>query len=320
MTNFIGRKINVGFWKETVRGTAVDPTIWIPKWTLDWDEKANTIMDESAIGVIEDSFESHVTKKWAEWSLEVNLYANAIGSLLLATFGAVSTSGSDPYTHTFTVANSNSHQSLTLWYADDVQDKKFALCVVDSMELTADLDDFVKLNFGLKAKIWADASLTPSYSSDYALIGKNLTAKFADNIAWLSGASNSCLKQLSLTISKNVEEDFCLWSDEPADFNNGMFTVEWSFEVNFENETYLDYVLGSTKKAMEIKIEDTTNDLWGGVYPTLTLTLAKLAFTEIARSQGNDEIVKATISFKALYSTGDSKMIEAELINDTASY
>lgn len=98
-----------------------------------------------------------------------------------------------------------------------------------------------------------------------------------------------------------------------------MLTIEGDFEVNFTDETFLDYVLGSTKKAMEIKIADANVDLGGGVNPTLTFTLAKVAFTEIARSQGNDEIVKATISFRGLYSMTDAKAIEAVLINDTAT-
>jgi len=317
--NFIGKKIGVGFAKETVRWTAVTPAIRVPKGSFDWDEKVNTIQDESAIGVIEDAFESHVTKKRAEGSLEMNVYANAIWLLLLASFWTVATTGSDPYTHTFSIANTNSHQSLTLWYADDVQDKQFPLCVVDSMDVSASPDDFVKISFGIKSKAPTDATLTPEYSTDYPLIAKQLEVKFADDIAWLAGASAVCLKTVWLSMAKNVEEDFCLWSVEPADFNNWMLTLEWEFEVNFVDETYLDYVLGSTKKAMEIKIADANVDLGGGVHPTLTFTLAKVAFTEIARSQGNDEIVKATVSFRGLYSMADAKSIEAVLINDTAT-
>ena len=317
--NFIWKKISIWFGKETTRWTVVTPSIRVPKGSFDWDEKVNTIQDESAIGVIEDAFESHLTKKWAEWSLEMNVYANAIWLLLLATFWTVATTGSDPYTHTFSVANTNSHQSLTLWYADDVQDKQFWLTVVDSLEISATPDEFVKANIWLKAKAPADATLTPSFSADYPLIAKQLNIKFADSIAWLSGATAICAKTLWLNITKNVEEDFCLWSIEPADFNNWVFTVEWEFEINFTDETYLDYVLWETTKSMEIKIEDTNTDLGWGIHPTLTFTLAKVAFTEIARSQWNDEIVKATLTFKALYSMSDSKMIEAVLINDTAT-
>jgi hypothetical protein len=37
-----------------------------PKATLDFDEKSEKVIDESSIGVIEDSFDGHVSKQRAE--------------------------------------------------------------------------------------------------------------------------------------------------------------------------------------------------------------------------------------------------------------
>ena len=79
-------------------------------------------------------------------------------------------------------------------------------------------------------------------------------------------------------------------------------------------------MLDGTEKAMEIEIKDSNVDLGGGVNPALAFTLAKVSFDEVAKSQGNDEIIKTAITFKALYSQTDTKMIEAVLNNTVASY
>lgn len=66
MAKYIGRQINVGFGKETTRGTAVAIARWLPKTDFSFDEKMETIQDESSIGVITDARDSFVAKRWAE--------------------------------------------------------------------------------------------------------------------------------------------------------------------------------------------------------------------------------------------------------------
>ena len=320
MGKYIWRKINVWVGKEWTRGTTVVPWIRIPKASPDFEDNSEKVIDESSIGVIEDSFDWHVVKQWAEWSLEMNLYANSIWYLLLNLLWTANTTWANPYTHEFTVSETNQHQSLTIWLADDTQDRQFALAMLESLELSATVGDFVKINADFKSKKGADWTLTPSYSTDYALLGKNVKFKIADDLAWLAGASYVSVKSLTLTISKNLEEDTILWSTEPADFCNTMFGVEGNIELLREDETHRDLYDAWSKRAIRIEIEDTTTALTTWVYPKLTIDLAKVIFTEYAKTQENDWLVKQGLDFKALYSMTDSKMITATLINSKASY
>jgi hypothetical protein len=98
-------------------------------------------------------------------------------------FGAISSSGANPYTHAFTVAETNQHQSLTIGLADDTQDRQFALAMLDSVEISANINEFVKITSNFKAKKSVDGSLTPAYSADYALLGKNVKFKIATDLA-----------------------------------------------------------------------------------------------------------------------------------------
>lgn len=85
-------------------------------------------------------------------------------------FGGASTTGANPYTHVFNVAQNNQHQSLTLALADDTQDRSFPLAMIDSFELSANVGEFVKITSGFKSKPSISATLTPAYSADYALL------------------------------------------------------------------------------------------------------------------------------------------------------
>lgn len=128
------------------------------------------------------------------------------------------------------------------------------------------------------------------------------------------------VKSLSLTFNKNLEEDTVLGNVAPADFCNTFFTVEGNMELLFEDETYLDIYNDGTKKALRIEIEDTNNAIDTGIYPKLTIDLAKVIMTEFAKGQENDGLIKQGLTFKGLYSMSDTSMITATLINSKTSY
>ena len=84
MVKYIGRQINVWFWLEWTRGTAVEVQNWQPKTDMSFKDMNETIQDESSIWVIVDSRDSFVVKKWAEWDINGNVEANWIWYLFYA--------------------------------------------------------------------------------------------------------------------------------------------------------------------------------------------------------------------------------------------
>ena len=321
MSKYIGRKINVWFWKESTRWTKVAPAIWAPKASLDFEEKSEKVIDESSIGVIEDSFDGHVVKQYAEWNFECNVYANLIWYLLLNVFGAVETTSSNwAYEHEFTVEESNQHTSLTIGLADDTQDKQFALAMINSLELSAEVWDFMKATADFRSKKWENATLTPSYSEDYAMLAKHVQVYLANDLDGLDSATAINATSVSLAINKNIEDVDVLWSIEPADFCNTYFSVTWKLELVWDNATYKQLYMDWTKKAMRIRIIDSNNTIWSSQNPTLTIDLASVIMTEFAKTQDNNSLVRQSIDIKALYSMSDASMITATLLNTKSSY
>lgn len=320
MWNYIWRKVNVWFGKETTRGTPVAIAWRNPKASFDFEDKSEKVIDESSIGVIEDSFDGHVSKQRAEWSFETNVYANVIWWLLLNVFWEVSSTWSGTqYTHEFSVAENNQHNSLTIGVADETQDRQFPLAMVNSLELSAEVGDFVKASVDFRSKKGVNATLTPSYWNDFALLWKNVLIYLANDLAGLDSADPIKATNFSLTINKNLEDADVLWSVEPEDICNTMFWVEGNIELLRDELQYKNLYMEWTKQAMRIAIIDTNTDLWSA-NPSLTIDLASVIMTEFAKTQDNDALIRQGFDFKALYSMADSKMITAKLVNSQATY
>lgn len=320
MGKYIWRKVNIWFGKEATRGTAVAPNLRCPKASLDFEDQSEKVIDESSIGVIEDSFDWHVVKQRAEWNFECNVYANAIWYILLNLFGSVATTGSSgEYTHEFSVDETNQHQSLTIGLADDTQDRQFPLAMIDSAEITAETWNFVTISSDFRSKKWNDATLTPSYSNDFALLWKHVQVYLADDLSGLDSASSIQATQVTLTINKNLEDVDVLGSVQPLDFCNTFFNIEWSMELLRDDATYKNIYMDGVKKAMRIEIvdNDTTLDTW---HPTLTFDLANVIMTEYAKAQDNNSLIRQTLTFRWLYSMNDNSMITAKLINSQSAY
>lgn len=320
MGKYIWRKVNIWFGKEATRGTAVAPDLRCPKASLDFEDQSEKVIDESSIGVIEDSFDGHVVKQRAEWNFECNVYANAIWYILLNLFGSVSTSGSTgEYTHEFSVDETNQHQSLTIGLADDTQDRQFPLAMIDSAEITAETWNFVTISSDFRSQKGSNASLTPSYSNDFALLWKHVQVYLADDLTGLDSASSIQATQVTLTINKNLEDVDVLGSVQPLDFCNTFFNIEWSMELLRDDATYQAIYMDGVKKAMRIEIVDNDTTLSTG-HPTLTFDLANVIMTEYAKNQDNNALIRQTLTFRWLYSMNDNSMITAKLINSQSAY
>lgn len=329
MSKGIGRLLQAGIARETIRGTAESAaTFYIPWSEMSVDEKYNLIVNEQSYGLIEDSTDAQIVKQWMEASLKAPITDKSFALVLYSTLGTlVTTDNADSDVtikdHTITVAQSAQHQALTVFVDDPLgaQDYKHALCVVDSLDLEYEVGQFMTYTAKIKGKKGATATLTPATTSENRFLHKHLTFKLATNLAGLTAASATVIKSLKLTISNNVEDDDVLGSITPADFLNKHFAIEGTVEAIWQNESdFKTAALAGTAKAMRIDLINTDVTIGASANPTVRIDLAKVIFKEISRSNGLNDVVKQTLSFKAHYSASDSKMITCLVTNAVASY
>ena len=102
---------------------------------------------------------------------------------------------------------------------------------------------------------------------------------------------------------------------EPEDILNQQISVEGSLELNLEDDTYRDYMLNGTYRAMQIAFTNGSSSI-------LTLQFPRVDFSEWESDYTLNEIAKQTINFKCNYDAANDLDIisTATLVNTQASY
>lgn len=319
----IGRQIEVGLGLEETRGTAQTVAEkWYKKLNATIVQKVEKKVDESTRNRLEDSLGARIVKKWFEGDLEGNLHADAIGYVLYNLYGSETPVlvGSGVYDHTFAMVNGIQHGSLSIFAKDGSNSQEvFSNGMVSTLELTANVDDYVKFKTSFMAKAASANSDTPSYDTEYDFVGKEITVKMADSEAGLSGATAIPLKELSLTWDTGLIRDHIVGAYEPDDLYNAKMMIEGEFTLNYADDTYKDLFASEDYKYLQIVIEG--DALIGSTYhPTITILLNRVQVMDWNRDGGADELVAQPISFKAFYNETDGEQSTIVLRNLTTEY
>jgi len=324
MAKFIGRLADIGIAKEASRGSAeASVDFWLPKLSLTLDDGIEQVIDESSVGVIADGVDAKVVGKFATGEIEGNIGDKSFGLILLAALGGLSTTGPSQttvYTHAFSVQEDAQHDSLTLFLDDPNQDYTYALGMIDTLEIDASLGQFVRFMASFRSKVGATATLTPSYTAENKFLAQHITMKYDDDEDNLASGTEFNVRSVKLTIAKNVEDDRKLGSLDPVDILNKQLAIEGTMEMVFDANTFKTLMLADTAKALRIQIANTDVTIGSSLNPKITIDLAKVKFSEFVKNYSNNDIVVATVQFKAFYSTTESEMITVELVNEQASY
>jgi hypothetical protein len=318
MTKFVARRGTLGIAIEATRGTPVSPTFWVPWSTMSFHDTIDEEREEQGLGVIADGDSKYVTMKKAEGDVEAEIYDKALGVILTGLLGAnPSTAGSNPYTHTFTLSNTNQHKSVSLYWKDPDRSEIYALGMIDSLKLTVEPSGKAQWAISFKSKVAKDwTAQTPVYTSLGAKwLHQHLTFKLASAVGSLAAATPIALKSLELNIAKNLIFDTTAGTVEPDDILNQQLSVEGSISLNEEDDTYRNYMKNGTYKAMEIKLN-------GGTSSILTFQFPRVDFSEWEPDLALNDIAKQNINFKANYDQANALDIisTATLVNTQVSY
>lgn len=322
MSKFIGSRIDLGIGKETVRGTAVAPGYWLRPSEFSVDERVIKSLDESSRNLIEDSIDSQVVGKFAEGSFSLPIRDKSFGLLLLSMFGSVAdaTVETGVYDHTYSVQQSNQHQSLSVHLKEANAGKDYALSMLTEMEFAVELEKHAMAKFGFRSKGGASFSRTATYVSENIFLPTMGDVRFAANLAGLGAASAIKIRQISLKVSKNVEDDRALGDANQQDILNRQFQAEGEITLVYDDQSYVTNLNGNTAQALRVDLTNTGVTIGSTSNPRVRFELAKVLLEEVSRSFGKGDIVLQTLKFKGFYSESDSSMISAVLRNTVASY
>jgi hypothetical protein len=326
MTKFQGRRFNIGVGRESTRGTARAVQRWLPTTELTIDEKVEHAKEESVYGVIENQTDADVVKTFAEGSIAGLVDDQAIGYILYGALGTAGVSGptDSAYTHTFTVAQSAQIQSLTLTAsepnAQTTASLLYPLVAIDSLDLDFEVGQYPTYSASFTSNVSTSTSATVSYTAPNNFRPQDGEIRIATTYAGLASGTAYAVRRASISISKNVEDDHNIGSTTVTDRLNKQFQVTGSIEMVYDARTNITELLANSTRAIQIKFTNTNVLIGASTRPTITVKLAKVKLTEVARNLGKDDIVMATLNFEAFYSLSDTRMIDITLVNTVTSY
>jgi len=318
MTKFVSRRGVLGVALEASRGTAVSPTYWMPWAKLSFADKIASAAEEQGMGNIADQDSFYVTMQMGEGELDAQIYDSGLGYILSSLLGAVPvTSGAGPYTHTFTLSQSNQAKTLSLYWKDPNTSYMFPMAVVESLKMSVAPNGLVEYTVHFKSKKARDWS---SENQDFTSTGnkflhQHASIKLASNIAGLSGATAPSLKSLEMTINRSVMFDEVIGTSEPEDILSQPIGIEGSFGLNYEDTTYHDYMMNNTYRAMQVQFLRSTSS-------SLTIQMPRVSFMEWEQDRTLNEISKQKVNFKANYDAANALDIISScvLVNGKTSY
>jgi len=326
MSKFLSRLRKVGIGRETSRGTGVAASYWLKKLSGNHRTVATTVKSIESFGNIHGvGKDAYTALKHGEGSFEMELDDTMFGLLLYNLFGALSTSTDDPEastnTHTITVDDdSNQHPALTIHLDDPNQDKVFELGMIESAEIIIVPDDLVKINVEFKSMPGQDSVESATFLSSNKFLGRHLIFNLAATTGALADTKIP-VKELRLRVEKNLLIDNVLGTVQPADVLNQSMMITGSVTLNLENETYKDYDLDKTQRAMRIKLKNTDVTIGTVTNPTFTIDFSRVFFESWDENLAIDEIATQTLDFTAMYDTTNSNVINScTLINEVTSY
>jgi len=318
----VGRQEELGIGIESVRNTPISaPQKCIKNVSSSVISRTERATDDNTRGVLEDSEGARVTRKWFDGDVEGIAHVDALGYLFANIYGQVTTGpvGTGAYEHEFEVDQTIEHPSLSVFRKDDgATQKVYSGGVINTLEISATTDDYVRFTANIICSQEASNSSTFTYDTEYDFIGKDITIKLADTEVGLSTAPVISAKEMSVSYDLGAISDFRFGSYNPSNYN-AKLAIEVEFTKNFVDTTYEDLFKSGAYKYMEISI---IGDATIGVNqkPTITLLMNKTQIINWERDGGADDLVEETVTIKAFYNQTDTQQSMLTLINLTPSY
>ena len=301
----VGARQEIAFNVEETRGTAVDPGAgdWFPHTGQGFIPLAEKYVDDSGFGRIEGRNRADVAKEYAQGSVTMRLYDSFLDPLNRMIFGQAKA------TNTYSVANTNVHNSFTITTNDPVAGmKKYAMGMLNSVSISASTDEYVSISMDLTAKKSTDSSAdAPSYGANaVAYVPAELTFEYADDVAGLSAATEINCRNFNLNIEKGVDIDWASGSIEPANIFNGRMNATGDITLTYNADTLQDLAFAGTSKAVQITLNNEAYE-WKIVLPSAD-------FGDWTRSSELDGIVTETFTFAANFIDQTNGLIYADVV------
>lgn len=253
-----GREPYVGVGVENTAGTSVAAVKFLPFVTCTIRGMHEPMEDEAAKGVRERVWGAVTGKKRGEGDLEIYVDAENAPYLLVPALGVVTSSTAAGETtvfqHVITRKTGSTPLTLTIYYNDTHDTRKYTYSTVNTMELSVS-DGLATISANILSQFPTVGTASLSITEERVLAFKDYTVKFGSGAtgtaALANAASNTAtkLQSFSLKVNNNAEAVYQSGNASCQDIALSQFEVEGDYTLFFENDTernfYENLVTGS---------------------------------------------------------------------------
>lgn len=325
MSKFSGRRAAIGIAPESLRGTPVTPTYWIPwREVTDPHNKVETVKNDTSLARIESSDGYAVIGKFGEIGWKTKLKDTHFGAILKSLFGSVSSvakasPNTSVYDHTFSVLQSNQHPTVTITYKDPNVDIAFANAMIGSLKIDAAQNNYIMYEVKTLS-LPSDASTTTvAHVQENDFLPQQLVFKNANTQSGLDGASAVSIRSMSIEFSQNLLKEMNLGNTSPTDILNQDFDIKGSVTLTHSSTAYSTLQDAGTVQALRFDLIHSAT-IGTSANPELKIDLYKASITNYSKKVTLGNMTEESFDFEAHYSLADSKMVAVTLTNLATSY
>ena len=322
MSQFTGRRGWVGLAKETTAGVPVTPAMYLPFLECTMQEDFVKLADNSARGIRDIQGENSVVgKKSGKGNLKVVLEPDNIPLLFGATMGIFTSDtneGNGVYTHLVSRDADNLPLSLSLTF-DRVQDRQlFTYCVVDKAQIEFS-DGMAMATFDTLSRCpVTTASGTLTTASGTLFSFKDATVQVGSTLTVAQTAAAFRVKDFKLSVNNTAELVYVVGNNDVDSIAHKNFEVSGTVTLYFENTTQRDAYRNNSKNAMVVTLNGA--GIGGGLSQFIKFNIYKMRYENYKPDLSIDGLATETFDFVAEYSSLDSKTMDLQVRNRTASY
>ncbi len=321
-TGFSGRLTAYALSYEATRGVGVLPSsngFWIRYETADMFDTATTILNASALNVLDKYSGAEVVEAWGAGQIAGKITDHAIGLIFLGSLGGYSVGlhagETVVYDHTFTEDQLNGGPTLTLTRQDPNTTLQYTKGTVNQLDIDVKTGDFVRhtttfmTNPGVAI---GTQTVTPS-GAEQEFTAKHVAVQFS------TGAVIP-LASFKLSIMNSAANYWVLGQTAPGDIYQQSFEVKGEMVLRYSDQTYYNLRFNNTVEAVNITIQNTDVLIGSTSHPTIFFYMPTCYLNDFKVDNTIDGIVQQTVGFQAVATTANAYSIRAVLTNKHSTY
>ena len=297
---------HLGYAKETIWGTPVAATKWIPVKNPKPEDVTKFIDDKGLRGAMADLYATYQGLGNGTYGWDGDFYPDLCPFLFLMLFGQDTVTGTTNYTHKFQLAAAQP-PSHTLSDFNGINERQFAGAMLEQLDLKFAVDGGLEYSAKTSSKLSAAATTTtPTYGTIPPLLGWQ-------GALTIAGAANTDLIGFDMSIKRKPNIITTAQNTQaPKGIILGPMSVTGKMTFAVEDDTELTNYLNNTQPAVLLTLTQNVNVV-------LTLQMSKCALKKAAYARSKD-YVELDMNYEAIYNVTDGGPMLAQVLNQVATY